>query len=310
MRRCPLFPLLVFLGLLPLSGLPSQPALAGDTNPAPAPSRIIAIGDIHGDLQAARQALRLGGAVDAADRWIGGDLVVVQTGDLLDRGDQEEAILRLFDRLQREAAAAGGAVHVLQGNHELMNARPDLRYVTPGGFADFAGYARDARPDSLLLAFPQEQRGRVAAFRPGGPMARLLADHPVILVLGDNVFVHGGVLPMHVDYGIERLNNEVQGWLLGQGPAPRFIHTRESPTWTRLYSDELTEEACATATQVLDRLGARRMIMGHTVQEHGVGSRCEGRVWCIDAGLAAYYGGHIQVLEITGDQVRVLSRHQ
>ena len=271
-------------------------------------TRIIAIGDLHGDLEATRQALRLGGAIDEADSWIGGDLIVVQTGDQLDRGDDEEAILRLLDRLQREAAAAGGAVHVLVGNHELMNVRQDLRYVTEGGFADFAVYAREAEPDSLLLAFPEEQRGRVAAFRPGGPMADLISHHPVILVLKGNVFVHGGVLPAHLEYGIERLNNEVQGWLLGQGRAPKFIHTGESPTWARDYSLDVTEDACAMAAQVLDALGARRMIVGHTIQDHGVTGRCEGRVWCIDTGMAAHYGGPVQVLEIDGDEVRILSR--
>jgi len=97
-----------------------------------AQNHIVAIGDVHGDLDATRSALRLAGAIDAEDRWIGGQLVVVQTGDQLDRGDEERAILDLFDRLRSQAAAAGGAFHALLGNHELMNAKGDLRYVTDG----------------------------------------------------------------------------------------------------------------------------------------------------------------------------------
>ena len=73
-----------------------------------APRRIVALGDLHGDLDAARAALRLAGAIDGTDRWVGGDLVVVQTGDQLDRGDQEQAVLELLERLQDEALAAGG----------------------------------------------------------------------------------------------------------------------------------------------------------------------------------------------------------
>ena len=50
---------------------------------------------------------------------------MVQTGDQLDRGDQEQEILDLFERLRIESEAAGGAFHALLGNHELMNARLD-----------------------------------------------------------------------------------------------------------------------------------------------------------------------------------------
>ena len=73
-----------------------------------AAARIVAIGDLHGDLGATRQALRLAGAIDEKDHWVGGDLILVQTGDQLDRGDGEQAILELLDRLQDEAVATSG----------------------------------------------------------------------------------------------------------------------------------------------------------------------------------------------------------
>ncbi len=275
------------------------------SSPATA-KRIVAMGDLHGDLGATRQALRLAGAIDESDHWIGGDLVVVQTGDQLDRGDEEQAILELLDRLQDEARAVGGVVHILNGNHELMNARLDFRYVTEGGFVDFQDAVVIAEEDSLLLTHEPAQRARVAAFRPGGPFARLLAERPVVLVIDGNVFVHGGLLPMHLDYGMDRLNQEVRDWLLGESEPPDFIHTSESPTWTRNYSDEVDADDCLQLEEVLERLGAARMIVGHTVQEDGITPFCEGRVWCIDSGLSGYYGGRIEVLEIDGDLVRVL----
>ena len=64
-----------------------------------APARLVAIGDLHGDLDATRAALRLAGAIDTLDRWIGRDLVVVQTGDILDRGDEERAVFGLLAAL-------------------------------------------------------------------------------------------------------------------------------------------------------------------------------------------------------------------
>ena len=89
--------------------------------------RLIAIGDVHGDLGATRAALRLGGAIDGDDRWIGAGLTVVQTGDQLDRGDEERQIVDLFSRLAKDAAKSGGRVVALNGNHEIMNVQGDFR---------------------------------------------------------------------------------------------------------------------------------------------------------------------------------------
>lgn len=268
--------------------------------------RIVAIGDVHGDLDATRRALRLAGAIDERDRWVGGRLVVVQTGDQTDRGDDERAILRLFDRLTAEAARAGGAFHALNGNHELMNSLLDLRYVTEGGFADFADVASHLHGDSALAAWPAEQRGRVMAFTPGGEYALLLAKRNTIVMVGENVFVHGGVLPHHAEYGIENINGEIRTWLRGEGEQPQWVRGSDTPIWTRLYSQNPDDEACATVAQALEILGARRMIVGHTVHRQGVTSHCDGRIWAIDVGLAAYYGGPMEVLEISGGEARPL----
>jgi hypothetical protein len=228
--------------------------------------------------------------------------VIVQTGDQLDRGDDERAILRLFERLTREAAAAGGAFHALNGNHELMNALLDLRYVTEGGFGDFSdvGAATHAS-DSALFAYHAAQRGRVVAFRPGGEYALMLAQRNTIAMVGDNVFVHGGVLPKHAEYGIARINTEIRAWLRGAAPPPPWVRGEDTPIWTRLYSSEVTPAACDTVGEALRILGARRMIVGHSVHRQGITSYCNERVWAIDVGMAKAYRGPVQVLEIRGD---------
>ncbi|MBD3222909.1 calcineurin [bacterium] len=284
-------------------------ALAG-TPPVlrhPAAARVVAMGDWHGDLEAARRSLRLAGAIDAEDRWIGGDLVVVQTGDQLDRGDQEQAILDLLDRLRDEAAAAGGAVIQLLGNHEIMNVAGDFRYVTDGGWRDFADAGiRVAPDDSTLAALAPARRPRAAAFRPGGPYARLLAEGQIAAIVGRSVFVHAGLLPAHLDYGLARLQRETRAWLLGEGPEPALFQERDDPVWARHYSDEPDAADCDLLDEVLAALDCDRMIVGHTVQDEGITARCDERVWCIDTGASAHYGGSVQVLEITPDGVRAL----
>jgi hypothetical protein len=292
--------------LLPVTPVaPLSPRLAWS-----AVARIVAIGDLHGDLDHARRALRLAGAIDDHDHWAGGSMVLVQTGDEIDRGDGDRAILDLVEALKKQAAAAGGAVVALLGNHEIMNASLDFRYVTPGGFAAFASFAADAAAPlapSTSLPLPPAERGRAAAFAPGGPYAALLAGRPFMAKVGETLFVHGGILPKHVAYGLDRMNDEVDAWLTGKRASPPApLVAEDGPVWTRVYSNDETAPDCSDLATVLGELGAKRMVVGHTVQGHGVNSACDGRVWRIDVGIAGYFGGPIEALAIADDKVSVL----
>jgi len=250
--------------------------------------RVVAFGDVHGDLDATRAALRLAGAIDSRDHWIGGPLTVVQTGDQLDRGDDEPDILALLERLQGEAAAAGGKLIVLDGNHELMNAAGDLRYVTTDGFADYGG-----------------ESARLTAFAPGGALARQLAERHLYAIVGDTLFVHGGITPADLDIGLDVLDQEVRAWLSGaRVDPPRVLTDPSSMVWTRIYGGA-SDVDCDSVKTVLARLGLKRMVVGHTVQPH-INSACGGHLWRIDVGLSHYYGGPREVLAIDGAQVQVL----
>jgi hypothetical protein len=269
------------------------------------PNRLVAIGDLHGDLAAARAALRAAGAIDNNDRWIGGDLVVVQTGDVLDRGDDEQAILDLVAKLEREAQAAGGALIMLLGNHELMNAGGDFRYVTRGALTDF-----DDAPGLDRAKFaeaPEAIRGRLAALGPGGPYAKRLAEHDVVTIVGDTVFSHAGVLGDWVTQ-VEEVNRSARCWLDGQAGGiearPLVLTSDESPVWTRAVGHDAD---CDQAKAALAALGVTRMVVGHTVQKE-INAACDGTVWRIDVGLGKLYGGPIQVLELVpGAPPKVLS---
>lgn len=252
----------------------------------PQPRRIVAIGDLHGDLAATRSALRAAGVIDERDAWSGGDTVVVQTGDVLDRGDDEQAIFDLIFKLEDEAKAAGGAFVMLLGNHELMNAAGDFRYVTPGALHDFDD-AGGSRLDVL---------------GPGGAYAKKLAAHDVVAIVGDTLFAHAGVVGEWATQ-LDAVNLSSRCWLDGQAGGPRQVPaalaSEESPVWTRALG--LDPVDCGAVHATLERLGVARMVVGHTVQEQGINAVCDGAVWRIDVGLAKRYGGPIEVLEIASE---------
>ncbi|CAH8339678.1 unnamed protein product [Eruca vesicaria subsp. sativa] len=320
-----------------------------------APSRrIIAVGDLHGDLSKARDALQLAGVLssDGRDQWIGEDTVLVQVGDILDRGEDEIAILSLLRLLDEQAKANGGAVFQVNGNHETMNVEGDFRYVDTRAFdecIDFLDYLEDYAQDydkafknwifesrqfkedrkSSQTYWDQwnvvkRQKGVIARsvlFRPGGRLACELARHGVILRVNNWVFCHGGLLPHHVAYGVERINREVSTWMKSSSddedsPEMPFIATRgyDSVVWSRLYSRETSdlneyqiEQVSKILRDSLEAVGAKAMVVGHTPQLSGVNCEYGCGIWRVDVGMSSgVLDSRPEVLEIRGDKARVI----
>ncbi|KAL0953277.1 hypothetical protein HGRIS_004527 [Hohenbuehelia grisea] len=83
---------------------------------------IVAVGDLHGDMGNAQKVLRFAGVVDDFGNWNGDVDFFVQTGDIIDRGDDTISLFDWMDKLREQASATGGEVLSLLGNHEWMNA--------------------------------------------------------------------------------------------------------------------------------------------------------------------------------------------
>ncbi len=310
-----------------------------------APDRIVAIGDIHGDLSAARRAMRLAGAIDTRNHWIGGNLVVVQTGDQIDRWNADRAVLDFFSSVQIEAEKKGGQVISLNGNHELMNVQGLFWVVKPEAFKEFldiqvpAGWVPPAhlgdympsteyipkmKPSQVVKPTDPGVYQRAYAFSPGGPYGKILGKRPFFVIVNDTVFVHGGIQPEVLSSNLIQAVEETHQWMLGK------IHIDYSTMLEvktpiediqndRTYSllpadgsaDEMSEtqhKSCESLAEVLAALGVKRMVVGHQIQEGGISRACEGRVWRIDIGLSRGYGvsDHAEVLEIQADSVNIL----
>lgn len=82
--------------------------------------RRIVVGDIHGELDGFREILRNAELIDDNDNWTGGGGILIQTGDVIDRGPCSREAVDLLRKLQKKAAAAKGEAVRLCGNHELM----------------------------------------------------------------------------------------------------------------------------------------------------------------------------------------------
>ena len=130
---------------------------------AAAGGRVVAVGDIHGNYEGFVTILQQAGLVDDETHWIGGDATFVQTGDVFDRGVDIRKILDLLMRLQDEAAAAGGEVVALIGNHEGMNLMGFYRDVNPEVYATFVDDQSEKRRKAAFKEFKQYLKARAKA---------------------------------------------------------------------------------------------------------------------------------------------------
>ena len=291
--------------------------------------RLVAIGDLHGDFVATVKALELAGVLASDGSWCGGSTVVVQVGDVLDRGDSELAIMRKLRQLSKQAKAAGGDVIVMNGNHEIMNVMGDFRYATPGAFEECRRYAEKKRAKAQAKGEVSSEsdagmdaddegmagvRARQALFKPGGEFARWMAKNPTVLVVDGTVFAHAGVDASHVEYGFERINREVMLWMEGKTKMPpKQVLESDGVVWTRDYGgkdagNQYEAKFCRRLDAALEAAEAKRLVVGHTPQTTGVNSGCKGSLWRVDVGASrGIYGGAVQVLEIVNGRVRVLA---
>lgn len=207
--------------------------------------RVVAIGDVHGASEELKLALRGAGVIDADLRWTGGKTHLVSVGDLLDRGAESRKVMDLLIRLQAEAAAAGGRVHVVPGNHEIMNLTDDLRYVAAGEYAAFAGDETKAERDEAFArwrsaqdeievstelqraqfdaTYPAGFFAHRKAFSPQGRYGRWIESLPFFVRVNDTLFVHGGLSERMAEMSGDALNRAMQDSLVSYREATRTL---------------------------------------------------------------------------------------
>ncbi len=272
--------------------------------------RVIAVGDVHGAYPELVSLLQAAQVIDAQLRWTGGSTHLVSLGDLLDRGPQSAKAMDLLMRLQDEARSSGGHVHVLLGNHEVMNLTGDLRDVS--------------KREYIAL---EPIGGHTRAFALDGHYGRWLATLPFIIRINDSVFAHGGFSTVLSDMTLDQINHDARNALtslLSEGQRLReegmlastgdllsiaYSLTAEqtaalgdmfltasknpllgdlSPQWYRgtALCHKLLEEKPFVST--LQHLGATRGIMGHTpTPNREVNTRFSQRAFVIDTGMLA-----------------------
>jgi hypothetical protein len=267
-------------------------------------------------------------------KWIGRTTYVVQVGDQIDRcrpwdghgckmpettqndEDSDLEIMLLYDSLDRIAQEKGGRLFSLLGNHEIMNVRGDMRYVSYKGLRNFSTTAynddnRKVKNGKII---------RISKFKET-ISKKMSCTRSTILIIGDYLFVHGGIaLELATSMGVIEVNSMIRKFLYGSlihsNDLSRLLESSKySPLWYRrlayikeddnngiqhhqcstLYEPTVAEFNNKNAPTIESEptISIKGMIIGHTPQftvfGKGITTACANRIIRVDIGASAAF---------------------
>jgi len=221
-------------------------------------SRVLAIGDIHGQFDAITTYLINNKVIDTNLDWIWGDGHVVFSGDVFDRGNNVTECLWLIYQLDIQAKKQGGRVHMLLGNHEVMIMTNDTRYLNKK-YEVFSNYFL---------------RDYARFFDVNSELGHWLRDRNVIIKINDVIYSHAGISPQVYDRGLsfDTINNILRDYLHEPnlpkpGSLTELIINVYGPLWYRGYimeSDNVYLISQKEVDEILNFYKADLLVIAHT----------------------------------------------
>lgn len=264
------------------------------------PERLFVLSDVEGEYDHLLRFLKNNRVVDADGRWAYGKGHLVTVGDMVDRGTKVTETLWLLYRLSREARRAGGRVHFVLGNHEVMVMGGDVRYAAPK-------YEAVAKRLGVSVA---------GLFGADTEIGRWLRARNCVVRIGGYVFVHAGLSPAvateRFDY--DAINEAMRAVL---GVPPDRIRNRNvlalswgryGPLWYRGYFPRHAADFGPTPTagdvaRILEHVGGTTIVVGHT-KVGRVTPLFDGRVIAID--IPWTNPDRVRALSIRGERIDVV----
>jgi len=250
--------------------------------------KIVAISDAHGQYDLMIELLKAHQVIDEQNQWIFGKGHLVITGDNLDRGDKVMEILWFLFFLEKQATKAGGKVHVLLGNHEIMVLQGDVRYLNRKYL-----YTSGVLRNRYHLMFAK-----------GSILGDWIANHQVMISINRSLFLHGGISEeiLNLNYSLEEMNEIFNQHLIRfkdksvlEDPKLAALYDENGPLWYRGYFKKETMEK-VPIKKILRKLKQDRIIVGHTSFD-SIRSFYGGKVVGIDCSIKVGATGQVLLYE-------------
>lgn len=236
------------------------------------PSKMFILSDIEGNFKGFRKLLQGNGVIDDKFNWTFGSGHLVLTGDFFDRGDQVTEVLWLIYSLEEKAKAAGGYVHFVLGNHEIMNLSGDVRYVQSKYFQNAA-----------LMSV-----NYMALYDENTELGRWLRTKNVVEKIGDILFAHGGIssLVNSLDIQAPKINKLARPFYSDstykyKDIKVEVLYSDLGPFWYRGYYYG-TKATPAQIDSTLNIYDVKHIATGHTIIADTISVSYGGKVFNTD----------------------------
>jgi Calcineurin-like phosphoesterase len=257
----------------------------------PMPEKLLSLSDIEGNFEAFRKLLQSAEVIDDKFNWTFGMGHLVFCGDMFDRGEQVTECLWLVYTLEEKAKTAGGYVHFILGNHEIMNLNGDIRYVREK-------YLTNAK----LLNSTYQQ-----LFDGNSELGRWLRTKNIMEKIGDIIFLHGGISREvnRLKLTIEQINNTARPWYdkenssqVSKDQTLDILSGNNSPFWYRGYYMDSGKVKMEDVNTTLALYNAHHIVTGHTIVSDTVSVHFDGKIINTDTHHA---GGKSEALLVEAD---------
>jgi len=217
--------------------------------------KVLAIGDIHGEYNALLTLLKKHKIISEELDWIFDNGHIVFCGDVFDRGDKVTETLLFIYKLEQQAEEAGGKVHFVLGNHELMVLSGNLKYL------------------NKKYKYIQNQTGINYSYLYNNNtlIGKWIRTKNAVIKINDILFVHGGIHPDLADkpYTINDINNYIRGYLNYSDLNQHSIDLIgiDGPLWYRGYIHDDERKAKIKVDdieRILKKYEAKKIIFAHT----------------------------------------------
>jgi len=241
--------------------------------------KLLAVSDIEGNFEGFVSLLLAQDVIDGSFNWSYGDGALVLVGDFVDRGDKVTEVLWLIYKLDYQAQAAGGSVHFIIGNHELLNLNGQFGYAN----------GKYQRLSQELGASDHVVENNKILYSKRSELGRWMRSKNIMERIGDYIFVHAGIKPDILEYDMSIANlNEYARNHLNEGvvttQSSYLLDDKVGPLWYRglvRKKSSNDSELIERLDPVLDRYDAKHIVVGHTVVSD-ISADLDGRVIRID----------------------------